>query len=48
MLIGLDETVALLFLRMDVLGVLDLERRLLSLDAALVNLPVPRWACSAG
>ena len=36
-LIGLDETVALLYLRMDFLGVLDFERRLMSLDAALVN-----------
>lgn len=36
-LIGADETFALLYLRMDFLGVLDFEQRLLSLDAYLVN-----------
>lgn len=36
-LIGANETFALLYLRMDFLGVLDFEQRLLSLDAYLVN-----------
>jgi len=36
-LIGADETLALLYLRMDFLGVLDFEQRLVSLDAYLVN-----------
>jgi hypothetical protein len=36
-LIGLDEQVALLYLRMDFLGVLDFQQRLVSLDAHLVN-----------
>lgn len=36
-LIGADETIALLYLRMDFLGVLDFEQRLVSLDAYLVN-----------
>ena len=36
-LIGADENVALLYLRMDFLGVLDFEKQLVSLDAQLVN-----------
>jgi hypothetical protein len=36
-LIGLDETLALLYLRMDFLGVLDFEHKTVSLDASLVN-----------
>jgi hypothetical protein len=36
-LIGADETLALLYLRMDFLGVLDFEQRMISLDAVLVN-----------
>ncbi|MEP9390726.1 DUF6603 domain-containing protein [Gordonia sp. VNK1] len=36
-LIGADENLALLFLRMDFLGVVDLQRQLISVDAALVN-----------
>ena len=36
-LIGANETMALLYLRMDFLGVLDFEQRLVSLDAYLVN-----------
>lgn len=36
-LIGIDETRALLYLRMDFLGALDFEQRLVSLDAYLVN-----------
>lgn len=36
-LIGADENVALLFLRMDFLGELDFQRQLVSLDAQLVN-----------
>jgi hypothetical protein len=36
-LIGIDETFALLYLRMDFLGVLGFEQRMISLDAVLVN-----------
>lgn len=36
-LIGANENVALLFLRMDFLGVFDFEQQLVSIDAALVN-----------
>jgi hypothetical protein len=36
-LIGANENVALLFLRMDFLGVFDLEQQLVSIDAQLVN-----------
>ncbi|MDX2815736.1 hypothetical protein PV410_24755 [Streptomyces sp. PA03-5A] len=36
-MIGIDETFALLYLRMDFLGVLDFEQKLISLDAYLVN-----------
>ncbi len=36
-LIGADETQALLYLRMDFLGVLDFQQRLVSVDAFLVN-----------
>ena len=36
-LIGANETFALLYLRMDFLGVLDFENKLVSLDAYLVN-----------
>ncbi|MBY8877355.1 DUF6603 domain-containing protein [Actinacidiphila acidipaludis] len=36
-LIGTDETAALLYLRMDVLGIVDLPGRRISLDAALVG-----------
>lgn len=36
-MIGVDETLALLYLRMDFLGILDFERKLVSLDAYLVN-----------
>ncbi|RVU20942.1 hypothetical protein EOT10_26825 [Streptomyces antnestii] len=36
-LIGADETAALLYLRMDVLGIVDLPGRRISLDAALVG-----------
>jgi hypothetical protein len=36
-MLGLDETLALLYLRMDVLGIIDFEQQLISIDAALVN-----------
>lgn len=36
-MIGIDETFALLYLRMDFLGILDFEQKLVSLDAYLVN-----------
>lgn len=36
-MIGLSETIALLYLRMDVLGIIDFEKQLISIDAALVN-----------
>ena len=36
-MIGIDELLALLFLRMDVLGIIDFEQQLISIDAALVN-----------
>lgn len=36
-LVGTDETAALLYLRMDVLGIVDLPGRRISLDAALVG-----------
>jgi hypothetical protein len=35
-MIGVDETLALLYLRMDILGVIDFEKELISLDAQLV------------
>jgi hypothetical protein len=36
-MLGLDETLALLYLRMDILGIIDFEQQLISIDAALVN-----------
>lgn len=36
-IIGLGDSLALLFLRMDVLGIIDFEQQLISIDAALVN-----------
>jgi hypothetical protein len=36
-MIGLNETSALLYLRMDVLGIVDFEKRLISIDAQLVG-----------
>jgi hypothetical protein len=36
-MLGLNETLALLYLRMDVLGIIDFEQQLISIDAALVN-----------
>lgn len=36
-MIGADETLALLYLRMDILGIIDFEKELISLDAHLVG-----------